>query len=334
MSAFDALRRPSTPAEPDRRFADDLRARITAALAPTIDLPDRAEPVSPDERTTMTTPDTPSDDATTAESRPAGIVAYLAVADATSAIDWYIDVFGAREIVRYVGDDDRIGHAELAIGGAVFYLSDEYPEIGVTAPPTIGGTAAAFVVDVGDVDAVYAAATAAGAAGQRPPADQPYGDRSAALLDPFGHRWMIQTTIATPTHDEIDAAMEGYEVRTGSNGVVAPAEIGYVAIAVDDTDRAVEFYEALFGWQPEPGHMGVGYAHIANTELPIGFTPAGNTSSPSLYVRVDDVDATTERAVELGGEVLERSEAASGTIVECRDVQGRVFHIWQPAPGY
>ena len=33
-----------------------------------------------------------------------------------------------------VMDDGRIGHAELALGGGMLYLADEYPEIGMKAP--------------------------------------------------------------------------------------------------------------------------------------------------------------------------------------------------------
>ncbi len=43
--------------------------------------------------------------------------------------------FGASVVGEpIVMDDGRIGHAELAIGGGVLYLADEYPEIGLKAP--------------------------------------------------------------------------------------------------------------------------------------------------------------------------------------------------------
>ena len=137
---------------------------------------------------------------------------YIAVTDGGRAIEWYIDVFGAREVVRYVADDDRVGHAELDLGGARLYLSDEYPDHGVTSPATLGGTPVGLHVTVPDVDAVWTHAIAAGAQGQRPPEDQPYGERSSTFVDPFGHRWMVQTTIATPSRDEIETAMEGFRI--------------------------------------------------------------------------------------------------------------------------
>ena len=335
MSAFDSLRSPDGRAEPDRRFASDLRARLTAELAPTIPLPDRTE------RTSMT------DNATTVDAAAAAtpdamhdVVAYLTVQGAAAAIDWYIDVFGATEATRYVGDDERIGHAELTINGGQIYLSDEYPEIGVVAPPTIGGSATALVANVPDVDAVYAAAMAGGATGLRPPEDQPYGDRSATIVDPFGHRWMVQTTVAQPSVAEIDENMEGFTVTAADDRTAAtdpqgaPAEIGYVTLAFDDTDRATRFYGSVFGWRAQAGNAGAGYAHIANTRLPIGMTPHGSTTAPSIYVRVDDADAAAARVIEAGGEIVQRFEAPSGVNVECRDDQGAAFVVWQPAPGY
>ena len=48
---------------------------------------------------------------------------------------------------------------------------------------------------VPDADAAYARAVAAGATSLNAPADQPYGDRSANLMDPFGNMWTVATHI-------------------------------------------------------------------------------------------------------------------------------------------
>jgi PhnB protein len=140
------------------------------------------------------------------------LVPYIAVRGAAAAIDWYRRVFGAREEVRYTGDDGSIGHAQLTIGGAALMLSDEYLEYGAASPEHLGGSSVALHLDVPDVDAVFARAVAAGATVRREPADQPYGERSCQFVDPWGHRWMVQTTVATPTVDEINASMDGFTV--------------------------------------------------------------------------------------------------------------------------
>lgn len=292
----------------------------------------------------MTDPDTTDTAATTGatDTTRSTITPYITVRDSSIAIDWYRLVFGATEVVRYIGDDGRIGHAELEIGGATVYLSDEYVDIGVLAPPTMGGTSVGLNLEVDDVDAVWEHAIAADATGVSPPSDQSYGERSSTIIDPFGHRWMVQTRIATPTYDEIDAAMPGFTVRpptssdtpAGSGRDARPVEIGYLTMAFDDVDRARAFYRDLFDWRTEEGNMGSGYAHVANTQLPMGMTPSDGDETTTLYFRVDDVDACADRAVELGGRIVSRSEFESGIDVVCMDDQGSRFHIHQFAEGY
>ena len=60
-----------------------------------------------------------------------------------------------------------------------------------------------------DCDAMYARALAAGAKSVREPADQPYGDRMAGVLDPFGYKWWIGTQIKSMTVPEMEEAVKG-----------------------------------------------------------------------------------------------------------------------------
>ena len=119
---------------------------------------------------------------------------YLMVAGAADAIDWYREVFGAIETTRFVGDDGRIGHAELLIGRAVLMLADEYPELDLVGPIARGGTSVSLHLEVA-VDDTYARAMAAGASSVRGPEDQFHGNRNATIIDPFGHRWMLSQPI-------------------------------------------------------------------------------------------------------------------------------------------
>jgi uncharacterized glyoxalase superfamily protein PhnB len=52
-------------------------------------------------------------------------------------------------------------------------------------------------VYVPDADGMYAQALRAGATSVEPPADKPYRDRSAAVKDPFGNTWYLNTFIGT-----------------------------------------------------------------------------------------------------------------------------------------
>jgi uncharacterized glyoxalase superfamily protein PhnB len=58
---------------------------------------------------------------------------------------------------------------------------------------------------VDDVDATVARAVAAGAHVQRPPKDQFYGFRSACIIDPAGHEWMLQKQLEEMSPTEMQA---------------------------------------------------------------------------------------------------------------------------------
>src|SRR3954454_17907030 len=89
--------------------------------------------------------------------------AYIVVAGAADAIEFYSKVFGAVERMRLEEPSGRIGHAELVIGDSVLMLADEHPELGVVGPRAIGGSPVSLHLRVDDVDAVSMAAEQAGA---------------------------------------------------------------------------------------------------------------------------------------------------------------------------
>ena len=54
---------------------------------------------------------------------------YLTAHDCAAAIAFYSKAFGAVETgARFTDSDGGIGHAEITIGGATIYVSDEYPD--------------------------------------------------------------------------------------------------------------------------------------------------------------------------------------------------------------
>ncbi len=129
---------------------------------------------------------------------------YFVVKNATQAIEFYKQAFGAEEIFRMTDPTDgRIGHAELQFGETLMMLADEYPDFGALSPDTIGGSPVTFHVDTGSTDAAVAQAIAAGATLLRPAADQSFGERVAQVLDPYGHRWMLSQTIEQVTPEEM-----------------------------------------------------------------------------------------------------------------------------------
>ncbi|NGN66290.1 VOC family protein [Streptomyces sp. A7024] len=121
----------------------------------------------------------------------------LVVRDAAKALDFYREVFGARERMRFAAPDGGIAHAETEVGDSVLIVEDAAPARGTEAPPAGGlpGGSAFLFVYVEDVDAVVARAVELGATLKRAPEDRFYGDRDGYLIDPYGHGWTVATHI-------------------------------------------------------------------------------------------------------------------------------------------
>lgn len=123
------------------------------------------------------------------------VYAYLCVTDARAAIAFYHQAFGATENFRLVEPSGRVGHAELDFGGTTIMLSEEFPEMGIRSASSIGATPVTIHLHVDDADAMIRQAVAAGASLEREPSDAFYGERSGAVRDPYGHRWLIGHSI-------------------------------------------------------------------------------------------------------------------------------------------
>jgi PhnB protein len=134
------------------------------------------------------------------------ISAHIVVQGAERAAEFYRGAFGAREIDRIPVPDGRFMSIRLRIGDSVLHIADEFPEMGVLAPPSIGGTPVVLALDVTDAEAVFAQAVAAGAQVRQPLADMFWGDRHGQLTDPFGHRWNISQHLRDVPHDDVVAA--------------------------------------------------------------------------------------------------------------------------------
>jgi PhnB protein len=134
------------------------------------------------------------------------MTAHIVVRGADRAATFYRDAFGAEEIERIPVPDGRLMSVQLRIEQSVLHVADEFTEMGVLAPPSIGGTPVTLALEVDDADAVFARAVEAGASVRQPPADMFWGDRHGQVEDPFGHRWNISEHVRDVPHDEIVAA--------------------------------------------------------------------------------------------------------------------------------
>ena len=151
---------------------------------------------------------------TTVKAIPDGypqVTPYLVLDGAAAAIGFYENVLGFKERMRMAEPDGRVGHAELELGSAVVMLADEFPDMGILGPKSVGGTPVTISVYVEDVDAVFARAVEQGATVEREVVNQFYGDRTGTFLDPFGHRWSVATHVEDVSPEEMQkrAAEQG-----------------------------------------------------------------------------------------------------------------------------
>jgi PhnB protein len=133
---------------------------------------------------------------------------YLHVRDGAAAIDFYRQVFGAKEVMRLAYPDGRIAHAELKLGPVTLMLADEHPDYGVRSPLAFGGTGSSMHLHVDDVDRLARRAVEAGATMVREPADEGHGERQCRIRDPFGHEWLLGHEIENVSSDEIRRRFE------------------------------------------------------------------------------------------------------------------------------
>ncbi len=138
------------------------------------------------------------------------VTPYLSIKNAATAIAFYEKAFGAKEIYR-LEMGEKIGHAELQIGNSRIMLADEFPEMpdAVTrCPSTLNGSTVGMCIYLEHVDAAVEKATEAGAVIKKALVTQFYGDRTATLMDPFGHIWMLAQRIEDVSPEEMKIRMQ------------------------------------------------------------------------------------------------------------------------------
>jgi PhnB protein len=122
----------------------------------------------------------------------------LAVSDGNAAIDFYQAAFGAELLWRLGSGGDVV--AGLSVDGAKFFLAQEAPPYGTRGPSSAGFTTVRIELFVEDPIVVHRRALDAGAVERSPVAEYTHetiGPKpikrmlQGALVDPFGHMWLI-----------------------------------------------------------------------------------------------------------------------------------------------
>lgn len=306
LNDFDplsVLRADDVGVQPDPDFGARLRVRLEQALSipEGIDVSGTAELI-----------EELAADETTVEPYAvprSAILPYLAVSPAREAIDWYTDALGASVASEpIIMADGRVGHAELAIGDGVFYLADEFPEMGLRGPAA-GAVSVSLMLHVADTDAAVARARKRGAAVERD-VDESYGSRRATVIDPFGHRWMLSGP---------PLALLQNQIQRG--------DIGYVSLWTVDAGRAAAFYGHLLGWRYDPDSR-----QVTNLSHRLGIYATGVNTLFCCYA-VDDLAATRHAILRAGGQVDEPERFDFGTVMGGTDSAGAAFAVYVPGPG-
>jgi PhnB protein len=131
------------------------------------------------------------------------VVPHIVVGGAERAAAWYEDALGATTGGRIPVPGGKFMQIELRFGDSVVMIADEFPELGIVSPLTLGGTYGALTITTDDVDTLWARALAAGAEVFAPLQDAFWGERHGQIVDPFGHRWGLAQHLHDVPQEEI-----------------------------------------------------------------------------------------------------------------------------------
>jgi PhnB protein len=151
------------------------------------------------------------------------VAPHLIVKDAKEAVDFYRRAFGADELQSSPGPDGRIWICEIMLNGTRLLLHEEFPDMGLHAPISLGGVSVQLHVYVPDADAAYARAIQEGATPVQEPLDSFWGDRYSQVQDPSGHRWVLATQIEDLPLEELRERQQEYNAR--HTGISQPTEV-------------------------------------------------------------------------------------------------------------
>lgn len=133
--------------------------------------------------------------------RPRGytsVTASLAVADVAGMLEFLRDAFEA--------ETPEAGEfAAVKLGNAMVFVSEGLAATGHLPQPDAGAGAVSLHLYVPDVAATVDRAVQAGATVISAAQDSWWGERTACLADPFGHRWSVAERIEALSPDQIAA---------------------------------------------------------------------------------------------------------------------------------
>ncbi len=118
-----------------------------------------------------------------------------------------------------------------------------------------------------------------------------------------------------------------------------PGEVAWSELVTPDVDASRSFYTELLGWTSTPFGEGTEYEVFDNEgESVAGMMKAKQPGMPAMwlpYVAVEDINASLEKAKELGAKLCFGPAPIPdvGQIAVLTDPQGATFGLMQPEEG-
>jgi predicted enzyme related to lactoylglutathione lyase len=236
----------------------------------------------------------------------------LSSTDAAASRDFYAKLFGWD--LELSQDPQYGGYATAKIGDK---------SVGGIGPKQEGDTsptAWSLYVGTDDVDTLARNVQAAGGTVIAPPFDVGDQGRMAVFSDPSG---------------AFISAWQAGQMSRFVSGI--PKAYGWAELNARGLERAITFYETVFGWTHSEQPFGEGevYTQFEHDGQPIAGAlemdpaiPAEVPSSWMVYFLADDVDAAYERALGLGArEMVSPQEYPGGRFAIVSDPQGATFGL-------
>ena len=128
----------------------------------------------------------------------------LIVVKVDDAIEFYRATLDAELVERYALANGVVVHAALRLGQSIFSLAERVDDWGLLSPDAIGGSPVLLRLETGSPDTVASRMVERGARMVIEIKDRPYGKREGRIRDPFGHLWVLSTTIEQLSPTEIE----------------------------------------------------------------------------------------------------------------------------------
>jgi predicted enzyme related to lactoylglutathione lyase len=242
----------------------------------------------------------------------------LATPDAAASRDFYSKVFGWK--IEVDPDPQYGGYGMAKVGDQ--QVAGIGPKMAPEQP-----TAWTLYIGTDDVDDLAKKVQAAGGTVIAPPFDVGDQGRMATFQDPSG------------------AFISAWQPRAMNAAFPAeqPGTFGWAELNARGVDKALPFYQKLFGWTTKASDMGpdsppynefqFGGESIAGGTEMNKMAPAEMPSYWLVYFAVDDVDKSFKAATQAGGrEMVAPMDFPGGRFAIVSDPQGAAFGLLKTAP--